>query len=447
MTETRVTPESRSNHLPRLLLVLLLSLSAYIQLTVVSQTVVDAPLRADASEYFSYAYNLHHHGVYSIQRTWTDEPAPARLVPDAARPPGYPIFLALLGTPEPTQAYLLRVSFAQAVIGVASVWLTYLIGSMLMGRALSMAAATITAIAPQLATVSTYLLTESLFMFLLLASVFSLLQAVNRQKRWLYAVSGLLWGVTSLVRATSEYFPVLLLVAVLIIPALRSYRRNALIAFACFILAMSPWFIRNQSAAVSRSSPSLLIKTLAHGSYPDFMYQQRPETFGFPYRFDPDADRDTRDLPSIVSHIGGLFKAHPLEYGRWYLIGKPYFFLSMEDVQSFDILIYPVTHSPYYEDLRFATLRWLSLCLHWPLMILGLAGSLLVLLRPRWLRLDIPARRDAFILALLVVYAIGFHMIAAPFPRYAIPFRPFVYVLAFMSMRAAWLVVRSGRNT
>jgi hypothetical protein len=64
------------------------------------------------------------------------------------------------------------------------------------------------------------------------------------------------------------------------------------------------------------------------------------------------------------------------------------------------------------------------------------------LLRPRWLRLGTSATTAAFIVALLVVYAIAFHMIAAPFPRYAIPFRPFIYVLALLPLRAAWLATR-----
>lgn len=438
--------ESPASNVLRLLLVLILSLSAYIQLTVVSRTVVDSPLRADASEYFSYASNLYHHRVYSIQRTWTDIPIQTELAPDNFRPPGYPVFLTLVGNPQPTERFLLRVTYVQAVLGVISVWLVYLIARMFLGRPLALIACAVTTISPHLATASTYILTESLFLFLLLLSVYTLLSALKSQKKWLYVVTGLVWAMCSLVRSTSEFFPALLLLVALAIPTFRQYRGYALIGFATFLLALSPWFIRNHSASVNEASPSLMVKTLAHGAYPGFMYRDRLESFGFPYRFDPDDAKNSHDLPSVLNHIVGLFRNDPVRYARWYLFGKPYFFLSLRDVQSFDVLIYPTTHTPYYEDYRFAAMRWLSLVLHWPLMILGLAGIGLLILRPKWLALNGHSRLAAWIVALLILYAIAFHMIAAPFPRYAIPFRPLIYMLALLPLRAAWLAIRPPRT-
>jgi len=32
----------------------------------------------------------------------------------------------------------------------------------------------------------------------------------------------------------------------------------------------------------------------------------------------------------------------------------------------------------------------------------------------------------------IVLYAIAFHMIGAPFPRYGVPFRPLLYMLAIL---------------
>ena len=45
-------------------------------------------------------------------------------------------------------------------------------------------------------------------------------------------------------------------------------------------------------------------------------------------------------------------------------------------------------------------------------------------------------------MALVVLYAIGLHMVVAPFPRYAIPFRPLIYALAMVPVQAAWLAWR-----
>ena len=110
-------PAAKSSNIPRLMLVLILCLSAFVQSNVVSRTVIDYPLRADAGEYFAYAFNLKHFGVYSSAKTWATprETAPAR---DKMRSPGYPIFLLLVGTPEPTESYLRKVTILQAGLGV-----------------------------------------------------------------------------------------------------------------------------------------------------------------------------------------------------------------------------------------------------------------------------------------------------------------------------------------
>lgn len=443
MTEPDLTATEKSASTFRLLLALLLSIAALIQFTVVSRTTVDVPLRADAGEYFSYAYNLDNFGVYSRQRTWEGGSATPAPLPDKVRSPGYPVFLLLAGTPQPTEAFLLRVAFMQGALGVASVWLVYLIASLFLGRGLALAAALITMISPHLTIMSTYLLSETLFTFLLLASMFVLLKALGSNRLVLFIATGILWGLCSLVRPTAEYFPPLLLLAALAAPRLRQYRTNALIGFASFILVLSPWLVRNSSVPPGDPTSNIMVNTLAHGSYPGFMYDDHPETFAFPYRFDPQIAEITRDLPSILRHIAGEFRDEPARYLRWYLLEKPYFFLSLRDVQSVDIQIYPVSRTPYYERAPFAMMRQATLEIHWPLMILGLLGAGLIMLNPRWLALKDRSSLVASAVALLIVYAIAFHMVVAPFPRYAIPFRPFIYALALLPLRALWLRRRS----
>ena len=204
---------------------------------------------------------------------------------------------------------------------------------------------------------------------------------------------------------------------------------------------MAPWVIRN--AGVEQPGPSLMVNSMAHGAYPGFMYDDRPETFGFPYRFDPDYPAHIVSLGTLFDHLRERFTAEPLRYARWFLVGKPYFFLSLEDVQSLDIQIYPTPANPYYERPLFAWMRALSIDLHWPLMVTGLMGVALVAWRSR----HAPAGSDvrwlpAALVALVVLYAIGLHMVVAPFPRYAIPFRPLIYALAMLPVQAAWLAWR-----
>jgi 4-amino-4-deoxy-L-arabinose transferase-like glycosyltransferase len=445
MADQGGTVEPVNSKVPHLLLALVLAFAAFVQLTVAAKTVVENPVPADADagEYFSYAYNLSHYGVYSNARTWIGPATVEAPKPDKLRSPGYPLFLLAAGVPEPSYAYLRRVSFLQAGLGILSVWLAYLIASSFLARPLALVAATLTAISPHLTMVSTFFLTESLFLFLLLASTLALLRAMSSGRWSLYALAGACWGLCSLVRPTAEFFPVLLLLLALALPRLRQYAKPGLLALVCFAAVLSPWIIRNQT--VPATGPGLMVSSIAHGAYPGFKFQGRAESFAFPYRSDPGYQAHTKNLPTLLRHIGSSFVAEPARYASWYLIGKPYFFLSLQDVQAYDILIYPTKHNPYYESISFALMRFMTIWLHWPLMILALAALLLLAFRPSWIGLGSAQSSAARIVALLVAYAIALHMVAAPFPRYAIPFRPLIFALAFLPLQAAWLGLRRCR--
>jgi len=97
-----------------------------------------------------------------------------------------------------------------------------------------------------------------------------------------------------------------------------------------------------------------------------------------------------------------------------------------------------VVRSPYLQD-RAYFFSWRAMyLLHWPLVLLALAASLLLVRRPERLRLPAPALVPATAVAGVLAYAIAFHYAVAPFPRYNVPFRPLVYLLAALALQAAW---------
>jgi 4-amino-4-deoxy-L-arabinose transferase-like glycosyltransferase len=422
-------------HLP---IVLLLLFTAGLQLYVSWETVFDQPLRADAGEYFSYAYNLHRSGVYSLHPWWLEAP-PGGVQPDSIRPPGYPLFLLALGAPRAQFDYLLRIELAQGVLAVLSVLLVYVLGRRFLPRGMAFAAAAVTAASPHLSTLATNVLSETLFTFMLLLATYASVLALEARprKRWPWLWAGAAWGLASLVRPTVELLPPLLAAAAFLLPACKSLRSGAAIGLLGFALALAPWAWRNTHADVQSPSSSLMVKALAHGSYPGFMYQDRPETFGFPYRFDPEAERIARDLPSVLHHIAGRFREEPVRYALWYL-AKPGYFLAWGNIQGWDIFVVPVTRSPWAQDRLLYGLRLAEQLLHWPLMLLGLGGAVMLL------RSRVPQERQAAaMVAIVVAYAVGFHIVVAPFPRYGVPFRPLLYLLAMLPLLA--LVSRAPR--
>jgi len=428
----------------RLLLALVLALSALVQATVVSRTEVNAPLRVDALDYFSYAVNLRNHGVYSLDRDWMADPTRVPK-PDAVRPPGYPLFLATL-SPVPNRDWIRRLGYLQSLFAVATVALVFLLGRRFLHPGWALLAALLTAVSPGLVVMSTYVLSETLFTFLLLAALLATESAVRRQERtWPALLAGVAWGLTALVRPTSQFLPALFLAITLLLPALKPWRRTAAMGLLGFVLAMAPWTVRNQLLPAQPDGRSLMVKALAHGSYPYFKYEGREESYGYPYRSDPEAEARARDLPSVLRYIAADFGRHPLRMTGWYLVGKPITFLSWSDPQGWDIFIYPVMRSPYLSS-PWLVFSWRAMWwLHAPLCLFAVVASLLSLARPQLLGLSAEARAAAVVPAIVLAYAIAFHMLVAPFPRYNLPFRPLVMLMSALALQAGWRAVEKAR--
>lgn len=430
---------------PRLLLVLVLALSALLQATVVSRTKVNAPLRVDALDYYSYAVNLRDHGVYSLQRFWLSDPARVP-PPDAVRPPGYALFVMALN-PSVSWQWLRKIGYVQSVFAVLSVLLVYLVGRRFLDPGWALLAAFLTAICPSLVVMSTYVLSETLFTFLLLLATFASLAALRRPADWRFALlAGLAWGASALVRPTTQFLPALFLLLALVLPWLKPLRRTAGIALLGFVLALAPWIARNQTLPPAPAGDSLMVKALAHGSYPDFMYEGDIKSLGYPYNSDPNAAERAKDLGSFAHYLAADFRAHPLRMLRWYLVGKPAAFLSWADPQSWDIFIYAVDSSPYFDN-PWLNRSWQAMsALHPVFVVLAVAAMLLALWRPRLFAAGQHARASVVLVALVLAYAIAFHMLVAPFPRYNVPFRPMVFLLAALALQAGWRWLRARRG-
>ncbi len=436
----------RGKRASNIALLLILALAAYIRFTVVAGTEIVSPYRADAREYFFSAYNLDHYGVYSSQVTWPPEqhvqPPPA----DDKVVPGYPLFLLSAGHPEPTVEYEHRIMFVQAVLSVLSVWLLYAIAIRFLRRSLACVAASLAALSPHLVVMNTYVLTEALFFFLLLASILLSVQAIESGARWRFVLAGIAWGLSALVRPTALFVVPLAALAIVAVPRLKPRRAHAVAGLLGFALALSPWLIRD-SLLPPQPQPGKLVNFLLHGSYPGFIYDHDAATYGDPYRHDPNAAAYGRDLSSALVHIARNFRDEPLAQLRWYLIGKPGYFLSWTDVDAAgDVFVYAPSSSPYFTDRFIDTTHRISKALHWPLMMLGMLGACLPWWRPRRWGLAEGPLISTRVVSGIWFYALAFHMIGAPYPRYGIPFRPLLFVLALLVIQTAAKCLGSGRG-
>jgi hypothetical protein len=163
------------------------------------------------------------------------------------RAPGYPLFLAAIGAGrEPADATPLRVKAAQAVVGAVGVWLIGLLALRAGSGRAGVTAAAIAAIYPPLLSMPSYVLSETLYSTVALASALILQDALSSRPGSRPAIvqaslAGLLVGIGALIRPAMLFF---LPVAAVWLCATRR-ARVALLIVAMALVPIVPWTIRN----------------------------------------------------------------------------------------------------------------------------------------------------------------------------------------------------------
>ncbi|MEO0081474.1 MAG: glycosyltransferase family 39 protein [candidate division WOR-3 bacterium] len=170
----------------------------------------------DAAEYLTLAQNLVRHQTFS-----RSEQEPYR--PEVLRTPGYPLFLALFFVVFPKP--LLPILAAQLILSLLLVLVTYRFCLELTGdNRTSLVAAYLVALSPNLAFVSTKVVTETLFTLMLAVTLilFNRHRTVSRVQG--IVASGVCCGLLALVRPIALYFPLLLAAVLFFDRSVRQYR-------------------------------------------------------------------------------------------------------------------------------------------------------------------------------------------------------------------------------
>jgi 4-amino-4-deoxy-L-arabinose transferase-like glycosyltransferase len=418
-------------------ILIVVAVACYLRVGVIANTEIDSPIRADAAEYHNYAYNLKYFGVYSRLQSGQET-----LSPDALRAPGYPVFLMPFIDRMPTDYMLLKINLCQAILGVLTVLFAWSIYKRLMSYRYAFVAAFLTAISPHLVSFTTYLLTETLCTFLLVLSIWFVLLAYERRSLLLACSSGALIAACALTRPTLNYFIVIVCIFMFIQFGNRQGIKYALSIFLGFILIYSPWIVRNLGVIGSATDNSLIINTIHHGMYPDFMYKGLTNSKGFPYRFDPESPQISANIMSLKNELFRRFLNEPRQHLNWFLVGKPIAFFSWGVVNGWgDIFIYPVIKTPYANNTFYIVSRLFMYWTHEILILLSICACVAVWLPNTAKSFDNNKLVTSRLLSLLVLYFLAIHIIGAPFPRYSVPLRPFNYGMAIFSL--SFIVARA----
>jgi 4-amino-4-deoxy-L-arabinose transferase-like glycosyltransferase len=389
-----------------------------------------------------YAHNLKNYGIYSRSDTLNTD-GQANPVPDAKRAPLYPLFIALFLDKQPTTDNVATITRVQAVISTVTVLLVFLIARSFLPIPLALTASALTAISPHLVTMNIYLLSETLFCFFVVLTILLMIKSAEKPGVVIPVLAGLMLGASALTHPMLIYF-----IVPLVFFLLYSWGRNsgwkkvAAIALGFSVLYV-PWLARNIDAVGTPGDNTLMLAALRTGAYVGMMYQKDPQSYGYPYRFDPRFEETSGDLSSVLKKIGNEFRKAPAEQLRWYIFGKPLTSWSWANIEGpGDVFVYPVLSTPYRYLPQFKATHVLMQSTHWILVALMAVGICIAWLPPRQSGLPKDAVFIARLVSVLLLYHAAIMMVGFPLPRYAIPMRPFLHIMSMLpiALTVRWLL-------
>lgn len=219
---------------------LIVILAAALALRIGAILALDDPQRvprsaeeSDAPTYYVIADNVIAGNGYAYG---ADQP------PTAKRTPGYPLFIASIFKVFGRNFNWIR--YTQAAVDVLTAYLVFVLAVLLFKtRAVGLLAALAYALYPPAILSSTYILTETLYTFFLVFFAVTAVLALKGRGRPLYLVSGIAFGVSSLIRPGIVFLPVALLVVALIVRP-RAWAGVLMLTLA-FAVTLLPWVLRN----------------------------------------------------------------------------------------------------------------------------------------------------------------------------------------------------------
>jgi 4-amino-4-deoxy-L-arabinose transferase-like glycosyltransferase len=434
--------------------VILITLSAWwVRVEYNRKVVLDKPIRNDARRYVKYGYNLSQHGIFSKQYP-SSHPQP-----DAFCSPGYPLLIALSISIGGSSGFYFLTVFVQSVISALLVCLTYLIGIRMLPLGAVLVACILVAFSPHLISMTSYLLTETLFSFVLMISLWLFYMALQKQTFISYTMAAVLFGLTYLTNQTVFFMPLLFALIIFLFSWYMPKKKRdqqlllKLVVFLfIFLLFPTGWLLRNmiQLRSDSTTGYNRALITVSHGTYPGFFYKNEVFKY-YPYDEDPLQPAFSQSWGNFRKILWARVKQRPLRYLSWYFFEKPYYFWSWDNLQSQwrgintkghgDIYVYPVLNSLYLTS-RLANLsRVIMKCLHPLILSSTLIGFAFVYiqLRKAGAKQDISAS-PVFIFSVCLYYTM-LYSVFAPYPRYSVPLRPQLYLSALWTSFYGWKLI------
>jgi len=425
---THPTNRNGISPLAILLLLLVIVLSLFIRIRYQQVMEIDSPIRSDALDFVTYGYNIVSYEIYSKDSS-------SDRMPDSYRSPGYPFVIALSFLIGGKKGFYPLILYFQTAISTLMVFFTFLMGKRFLSLWSALIATLLVALSPHLISMTSYLLTETLFGFLLLSALLCLDHSIKTHKTTPILCAAILFGYAYLVNETTLFLPYLLILTFYIMNRTEFRLRSSFfIKLLLFLLVFTmfpfSWIIRNHISIPdgSDTGKNRAIVTLTHGSYPGFIYKSERYRY-IPYLEDPTYPEFKKSLTNFITIFSERFKKRPIRYLQWYFFEKPYCLWSWDILNGEgDIYVYPHEASLYnLSELAYYSKKIMKL-FH-PLIVLIATLSIPICIFKFQNRTQSSVATSVILILTTVLYFTVLYSVFAPWPRYSIPLRPELYLL------------------
>lgn len=321
--------------------------------------------------------------------------------------------------------YPLIVEIFQCLLGIGTAILVFLITRKFFSSDIALVAMAIVAFIPELFVLSTFLYTESLFIFLLMATLFAYQCSLEHSGLGPIAFVGILAGFMTLARPTTLLIPGIIFLTLLVKFRISGAFKRTLIFSIFFVLPIIPWTVRNYTVY-----QEIIPVTVGNG---DNLWTGNYLPFDGKYNYEK--TRAMMDSMSVglnqkerndffVREAKKNLSAEPLQTA-WLMVRKIYrfWFWVYESIPS----------GQKRQGVTF--IQVILKVVYYPLLVLFILGILQT--RSRW--------RDLVLFYLFILYYLGIHVLTLVVPRYRFPILPIMAIFAAYSLYWLWQhLLRNG---
>ena len=329
------------------------------------------------------------------------------------RPPLYPLLLSLLYSLN-FNLFLIRV--IQCLISSATVIFIYFLGKKVFNEKTGLISGIISTFYPFFIFYNGFLLTETLFVFLVVVSIYYYSICLISEEGKLNEIkTGILWGLSGLCRPTMEtFFPFAMIYLLLLkeIPIKKRLKKIVLISLF-FIFTISPWVIRNY----------VIFKKLIPGTTMGgwvFWEGNNPKSDGGPCSYFPENILQMEELARdkfLYRKTIEVIKQNPSRFA--YLLKNKFVRFWNITLNASDF------QKPLYKILSIISFGFLL-----PFFLIGFFITF--------------KNKNALIMHLLIIFFTLFHMVFLASIRYRVAIEPFYIIFASYGIYRLTLYNRGG---